>query len=209
MRLRRLTDSDSASPKHRSSRHLVRPLAFLTAVALIPMGLLVLEHASAAAPAPAVRLVKATHTLGVAVNTQVATLTRSAGSLETVSQMLTASRTDVDAATARATLSVASEANAAAAASRNLATIVRTAKASDPAQVSAAVNAANTLKSTLAQTSQGANALATPAVTKIKFCTIRIVVFPGFTLRIPGIITIVIPPIVIKIRVPCFISGDF
>ena len=213
MRLRRRTESDPASPKRSMTRRLIGPVAVTTALALVPAGLLVLEHAPAVA-APAVHTVPSTAkttTGAVLVSKQVALLNQGAGSLDTLSQMLKASQSDVDATTAKTTLAVASSASTAAAASRTLAELVRTAKPTNAAQVAAANAAANTLTSSLAATSSGANALAKPVKVKIllKFCTVKFVAFPGFTLVIPGIIKIVIPPIIIKIRVPCFISGDF
>ncbi len=186
-----------------------KTVAILVALALATAGLLMLEHGQSASAAPAPRIVHATHAAAVSqVSSQVAALSSSAGQLQSMSAMLTSNKSAFDAAAAVHAAATASSAAEAAAASRQLASIAQTAKAS-VASRSAASAAASALSSALGSTRTNAAALAARQATTspIAFCNVTFTAFPGLTIDIPGIIHIVIPPVIVTIRIPCFLSG--
>jgi len=182
-------------------------VAVLVALALAAGGLLIMERGPSASAAPAAHVVQTSHAaVSSQISSQVSALTQGAGKLQTVSEMLKSNQAALDTATAAKAATVASSASTAATASRSLASVVQSARAT-PA---AAASAADALKAALTSTRTSAAALsARPAAAGITFCTVTFTVFGGLVIDIPGIIHIVIPPIVVTIRVPCFLSGIF
>ena len=187
-----------------------KTVAILVALALATAGLLMLEHGQSASAAPAPRVVHAAHAGAVTqVSSQVAALSSGAGKLQSMSEMLRANKSSFDGASAASAAATASSASQAAAASRQLAAIAA-ARASATTR-SAASAAASALSSALASTRTNAAALAARQVIifPIAFCNVTFTAFPGLTVDIPGIIHIVIPPVIVTIRIPCFLSGIF
>jgi flagellin-like hook-associated protein FlgL len=183
-------------------------VAVLVALALSAGGLLIMERGSQASAAPAAHVVRTAHAAAASqVSSQVSALTRGAGSLQTVSEMLKSNRAAFDTATAAKAATVASSAATAATASRSLASVVQSARAT-PAAASAAASA---LQSALQSTRTSAASLGArqAVVIGIEFCNVTFTVFGGLVIDIPGILHLVIPPIVITISVPCFLSGIF
>jgi hypothetical protein len=198
------SDAPSEKLERPGRRRLIALVAVLSACSLIPGGLALESASASAASAPRPVHTAKVPSVVIRVGAQAATLERSAGTLDAMSQMLKAAMPVLDSATAQSAQTVAAAAAGAASASRDLAQLVQTSK---KAKV---LPAANKLQSALNLTEQSAARLvARPSRERIKFCTIRFVAFPGIKIIIPGIGRIVIRPIIITLRVPCFISGLF
>jgi hypothetical protein len=176
------------------------------AVALAAAGMLLLERspASAASAPHVVHVARQPSVSAASVRALVAPLNSASSQLRGTASLLTQTLPDLDATTAARTVDVASSATQAATLSQQLAT----AASSRVVDAARANTLAGQLQGALTATqAKAAAASRAPIVFPITFCNFTIQIGP-IIIDIPQLhIHIVIGPIFIHFRAPCFLSG--